>query len=219
MENWVIKNWKPLIKNSVTSYFLGRVFFLFEFTVKEDKDLIFRNGPYFMGPQGLYLNKWMLNFNPKVDIPTVVPVWVRLLNLPIHCWNWDSLQHIGNALGKFIDRANNKDQYDCAQIYVEVNLEVGLPKAIKIKVGSWTHMQKLDYEHTSNYRSSAVNVMSMDILPGAARAMVRKQVRKQVRRRKAGTRSNVQKAPIKPPDPGLQKTKAPSRLPINMASP
>jgi len=67
-----------------------------------------------MEPQGLYLNKWTLDFNPEEDVPSAVPVWVRMLNLPIHCWNWDSLKHIGDALGKFIDRANNKDQYDCA---------------------------------------------------------------------------------------------------------
>jgi len=64
----------------------------------------------------------------------------------VHCWNWDSLKHIGNALGKFIDQTNNKDQYHCVRICVEVDLEVGFPEAIKIKVGSWTHLQKLDYE-------------------------------------------------------------------------
>lgn len=69
-----------------------------------------------MGPQCLYLNKWTLDFDPAVDVPKVVPVWVRLPNLPVHCWNWDSLMHIGNALGKFIDGVNNKDQYDCARI-------------------------------------------------------------------------------------------------------
>jgi hypothetical protein len=148
-ETWVIKNWKPLIKQNVTSHFLGRGYFLFEFTSKEDKELIFRNGPYFMGPQGLYLNKWTPDFDPEEDVPSAVPVWVRLPNLPIHCWNWDSLKHIGDALGKFIDRANNKDQYDCARICVEVDLEVGLPEAIKINVGSWSHIQKLDYEQLS----------------------------------------------------------------------
>ena len=56
------------------------------------------------------------------------------------------MKHIGNALGKFIDRANSKDQYDCARICVEVDLEVGLSEAIKINVGSWSHVQKLDYE-------------------------------------------------------------------------
>lgn len=87
---------------------------MFEFTAKEDKDLIFWNGPYFMGPQGLYLNKWMLDFDLTMDVPTTVLVWVRLPNLLVHYWNWDSLKHIGNTLGKFIDNANNKDQYDCA---------------------------------------------------------------------------------------------------------
>ena len=89
-----------------------------------------------MGPQGLYLNKWTLDFDPEEDVTSPVPVWVRMPNLPIHCWNWDSLKHIGDALGKFIDRAHNKDQYDCAQICVEVDLEVGLLESIKIKVGS-----------------------------------------------------------------------------------
>ena len=68
------------------------------------------------------------------------------MNLLVHCWNWDSLKHIGNALGKFIDRANNKDQYDCARICVKVDLEVEQPEAIKINVDSWSHVQKLDYE-------------------------------------------------------------------------
>jgi len=145
-ENWVARNWAPLIQEKVTSYFLRRGYFLFEFSAKEDKDLIFRNGPYFMGPQGLYLNKWMPDFDPAVDVPTAVPVWVRLPNLPVHCWNWDSLKHNGNTLGKFIYKANSKDQYDCARICVEVDLEVGLPEAIKIVVGPWTHIQKLDYE-------------------------------------------------------------------------
>eukprot|EP00253_Pinus_taeda_P013340 PITA_13340 len=99
-----------------------------------------------MGPQGLYLNKWTPDFDPAVDVPKVVPVWVRLPNLPVHCWNWDSLKHIGNALGKFIYRAKSKDQYDCARICVEVDLEEGHPEAIKIKVGNWTHVQKLGYE-------------------------------------------------------------------------
>ena len=36
-EQWVNRNWAPLIKQSVTSYFLGRGFFLFEFSSKEDK--------------------------------------------------------------------------------------------------------------------------------------------------------------------------------------
>ena len=64
----------------------------------------------------------------------------------MHCWNSKSLRAIGNALGKYIDTASPKDQYSCARICVEVDLEAGLPEAIKLTVGNWAHFQKLDYE-------------------------------------------------------------------------
>jgi hypothetical protein len=145
-DNWIQRNWRPLITNSVTCYAVGRGYFIFEFISQEDRDLIFRNGPYFMGTQGLYLNRWTPSFDPASEVPKDVPVWVRLPNLSIHCWNPTSLQAIGNGLGRYIDRAEPRDQYSCARICVEVDLEVGLPEAIKLKVGDWHHFQKLDYE-------------------------------------------------------------------------
>ena len=64
----------------------------------------------------------------------------------MHCWNPKSLHAIGNILGKYIDMASPKDQYACACIYVEVDLEARLPEAIKLTMGNWFHFQKLDYE-------------------------------------------------------------------------
>jgi hypothetical protein len=146
VEEWTQRNWKSLIKEGIKSYFVGKGFFVFVFESAEDRSLIFRNGPYFMGPQGLYLNKWSPDFDPAQDVPSVVPVWVRLPHLPLHCWNPKSLQIIGNGLGKYIDHAARKDQYSCARICVEVDLEEGLPEAIKLTVAGWTHVQELDYE-------------------------------------------------------------------------
>lgn len=146
VEDWTQRNWQPLIKNGVKSFFVGKGFFVFVFESSEDRSLIFRNGPYFMGPQGLYLNQWNPDFDPSQDVPSAVPVWVRLPHLPLHCWNQKSFQTIGNALGKFIDQAARRDQYSCARICVEVDLEEGLPEAIKLTVAGWTHIQELDYE-------------------------------------------------------------------------
>ena len=100
-----------------------------------------------MGTQGLYLNHWTPDFDPTVELPKEVPVWVRLSNLLIHCWNYEALQKIGNGIGKFVDKADNKSIYNCARICVEVDLEAGLPEAVKISLGSWSHYQKVDYEH------------------------------------------------------------------------
>jgi hypothetical protein len=113
------------------------------------QSLVLNSGPYFMGPQGIYLNQWTPDFDPVVDVPKVVLVWVRLPNLPIHCWNPSSLQTIGNRLGRFINKADLKCRYSCARICVEVDLEVGLSEAIKLTVEKWNHYQKLDYEQLS----------------------------------------------------------------------
>ena len=48
----------------------------------------------------------------------------------------------------------------CAKIHVEVDLRKGLPKAIKIKVDQWTHIQQL----VNIFHSNARYVTNTDIL-------------------------------------------------------
>ena len=36
--------------------------------------------------------------------------------------------------------------FACAHIYVEVDLEKGLPEAIKFCIDNWTHIQEVDYD-------------------------------------------------------------------------
>ena len=135
------------VSGKISIRFYGNGYYTFHFEIRADKDLIFRNGPYFMDSGGLYLNKWTPDFDPELDVPSAVPVWVRLLHLPLHCWGDDSVRAIGNAVGKYIDRSEPKDNMQaCARICVEVDLGKGLPEAIKLKVDDWTHIQQLDYE-------------------------------------------------------------------------
>jgi hypothetical protein len=105
MHLWLESNWRKLIQGQMSATFCGKGFFAFLFEKKEDRDLIFRSDPYFMGARGMYLNKWTPDFSPENDIPSAVPVWVRLPFLPLHCWNDETIRSIGNSLGKYIDRA------------------------------------------------------------------------------------------------------------------
>jgi hypothetical protein len=79
---WMEKNWKPLIKGSLNHFFCGRGFFTFLFEFKEDRDLIFHSGSYFLGARGMYLNKWTPDFSPENDVPSTVLVWVWLSTPP-----------------------------------------------------------------------------------------------------------------------------------------
>ena len=80
------------------------------------------------------------DFDPSQDAMSVVLIWVRLPHLPLHYWNSDFLEAIGNKLSKYIDRAEQKDQYSCARICVEVDLEIGFPEEIKLKVVEWSYI-------------------------------------------------------------------------------
>jgi hypothetical protein len=147
MALWLEQNWKKTIKGQLSTTFCGKGFYVFLFENKADRDLIFRNGLYFMGTRGMYLNKWTPDFSPENDIPSVVPVWVRLPFLPLHCWNDETIKNIGNALGRFIDRAEPRDGLQsCARLCVEVDLEKGLPEAIQLILDGWSYIQMVDYE-------------------------------------------------------------------------
>ena len=78
-----------------------------------------------------------------------MPIWVWFPRLPLHCWNPESLEAIGNTLGRYIDKAKRQDQYTNTRICVEVDLEIGLLEAINITVADWCHIQELDYKQLS----------------------------------------------------------------------
>lgn len=147
MHLWLEANWRKLIQGQMSAAFCGKGFFAFLFEKKEDTDLIFRSGPYFMGARGMYLNKCTLDFSPENDIPSAVPVWVRLPFLPLHCWNDETIRNIGNTLGKYIDRVEPREGLQaCARLCVEVDLEKVLPEAIQLNLDSWSYIQQVDYE-------------------------------------------------------------------------
>ena len=49
VDDWVKANWIPLVFEGIKSHFVGKGYFVFVFENAEDRSLIFRNGPYFMG--------------------------------------------------------------------------------------------------------------------------------------------------------------------------
>jgi hypothetical protein len=74
-----------------------------------------------------------MEFDLEEDIPIVVSVWIKLSHIPLACWGDDHVQAIGNTLGKYVERVIPKGkQFSCAQIFVEVDIEEGLPSKIHL---------------------------------------------------------------------------------------
>lgn len=52
---------------------------------KECDDVIARV-PYTMGSRHVIVRKWAARFNCKEEFLRVLPLWVKLPNLPLHYW-------------------------------------------------------------------------------------------------------------------------------------
>jgi len=80
-------------------------------------------GRTFMEQGRMYLNRWAPDFDPELDVPSAVSVWIQLPHLPLHCWNEESLRPISNSVGKYIHKSDPKaGMFACARNCVEVDL-------------------------------------------------------------------------------------------------
>ena len=157
---WIKYNWKP--KGELNIHLGSKGFFTVVFTNMEDRDKIFEGGPYFFVAVGLYMRPWTMNFVPKRETFTLVPVWIRLYSLPLDYWMPESLKAIGNKLGHFlkISEATLRGKYTSfVRICVEMDLSGALSNEVVLEFYDEEWVQIVDYEHVP-FRCR--NVMNMD---------------------------------------------------------
>jgi hypothetical protein len=149
LHEWMSRSWLPVLKGEVFIHPCAQGFFIVEFDLQEDKDLIFSSGPWFWGCSGLCMKPWSPSFDPSKDSLSSTPVWVRLPNLPLHFWGLSSLCAIGNALGRFHYRSPESENYSIctyARICVEMDFSKGFPTEINLTGDNYLWTQKMDYE-------------------------------------------------------------------------
>lgn len=57
------------------------------------------SGPHAFFGRPMIIKPWSASFNFQDEILRVIPLWVRLPNLPLNCWGPDSLSRIGSLIG------------------------------------------------------------------------------------------------------------------------
>lgn len=91
-------NWKNIVIPELFKHDDG--YFVLRFACAIDKKKVLADGPYFFNNRPVILKEWMENYKFKDDIVKTMPLWVRLPDLPLHCWGKDSLSRIGSLIGK-----------------------------------------------------------------------------------------------------------------------
>ncbi|KAH0674851.1 hypothetical protein KY284_025938 [Solanum tuberosum] len=85
---------KPIILYHKDGYFVVR------FANEEERDKVLCSGPHYLMRRPVIMKPWVPEFNFKNQILTTIPLWVKLPNLPLNCWNAVALSKIGSSLGK-----------------------------------------------------------------------------------------------------------------------
>jgi len=73
-------------KGGIHLHMGSKGFFTVVFTSLEDKDKVFKGGPYFYVVSGLYMRPWMMKFVSECETSTLLPVSIRLYSLPLDYW-------------------------------------------------------------------------------------------------------------------------------------
>ncbi|KAH0765112.1 hypothetical protein KY285_000983 [Solanum tuberosum] len=67
------------------------------------------------------MKPWVPEFNSKEEILTTTPLWIKLPNLPLNCWNPKVLSKMGSSLEKpqYADECTTQGRVSEQQIWFE----------------------------------------------------------------------------------------------------
>ncbi|XP_070003333.1 uncharacterized protein [Nicotiana sylvestris] len=101
----------------------------------EDRDVVLYLGPYTINIKPIIVKMWNADFDFNDEVLKTIPLWIQFPNLPLNCWEGDSLSRIGSTLGVpvYADTCTTKvERISYARILVELDITKSLPKQIMV---------------------------------------------------------------------------------------
>ncbi|KAL0928336.1 hypothetical protein M5K25_000211 [Dendrobium thyrsiflorum] len=141
------KSWK--LKGSLQMLSLSDGFFLFKFACSEDMDLVWSRGVWFLLGKPFVLQKWHPKFKPKREDFSSVPIWIKIHDLPLACWNSEGISRIASKVGVPIAADSltaNKTRLTFARICVLVDSNAKYPDEIFVSLDGDVVGLKVQYE-------------------------------------------------------------------------
>ncbi|KAL0927854.1 hypothetical protein M5K25_002069 [Dendrobium thyrsiflorum] len=141
------KTWK--LKGSFQLLSLSEGFFLLRFSTAEDFDMVWNKGIWFLLGRPFVLQKWHPRFRPKRENFTSVPIWIKIHDLPLACWNSDGISRIASKVGipLAVDSLTaKKTRLTFARVCVQVDSEATYPEEISISLDGDIFGLKVQYE-------------------------------------------------------------------------
>ncbi|KAI0496340.1 hypothetical protein KFK09_022656 [Dendrobium nobile] len=132
---------------------LGRGWFLCSFQSEEMMEAALSGGPWFINGHIVGMEKWSTNFYASSMKGLTSPIWVRMPNLPLQCWDEVNIARIASRIGMPLMMDGNLFQWgrrEFARFCVRVKLDQPLPLGIWLNRISGRFFQKVEYEKVAN---------------------------------------------------------------------
>ncbi|XP_020681241.1 uncharacterized protein LOC110098679 [Dendrobium catenatum] len=127
---------------------------LCSFHEKEPLEAIFANGSWFVRGQIIGVHRWSLNFSLTSLKGLTSPVWIRMPNLPLQCWDELNVCRIASLVGKPLLIDGNKFQWgrqEIGRVCVRIKLDEQLPLRVWVEGSTGKFLQKIEYERIPNF--------------------------------------------------------------------
>lgn len=84
LHDWIVESWRPILSTNIQIYPIAMGFFIVKFENVEDRTILCNYSFSWEDRFPLMAKPWHKDFNPLIESFNKIPVWDRLLNLPIH---------------------------------------------------------------------------------------------------------------------------------------
>ncbi|XP_020702249.1 uncharacterized protein LOC110113881 [Dendrobium catenatum] len=138
-----------ILKGSFSLLSLTDGFFLIKFTNQEDYDLVWSGGPWFLLGKPFILQKWSPKFQPKRDELSSIPIWVKIVDLPLALWTPKGISTIASYIGIPLSVDNltaKRARLTFARVCVSVSKDSTLPDEIPINIEGMDIQLKVIYD-------------------------------------------------------------------------
>ncbi|KAI0516022.1 hypothetical protein KFK09_008694 [Dendrobium nobile] len=146
------KQWSRIGKFHLTQLGLGWVLCAFE--EQESLEEIIASDPWYVNGNIVGMDRWTASFSPTSFKELIAPIWIRMPNLPLQCWDEVNVCRIASMVGYpyLIDR--NMFQWsrrEFARVCVRVKLDEQLPLGVWVEGELGKFYQNIEYERLPTF--------------------------------------------------------------------
>ncbi|GJU37562.1 RNA-directed DNA polymerase, eukaryota, reverse transcriptase zinc-binding domain protein [Tanacetum coccineum] len=114
--------------------------FIEEVLIDEGMQFVFENGPWLVDGKPLFVQRWEAGLCMVKPEPSKVPLWFKIMNVPLEAWNVEGISRIASRIGNpiIMDRITTSmcekayGRASFARVLVEVEAAKGLVDSVEV---------------------------------------------------------------------------------------